>query len=240
MVTSRAGGLSLGLHVSMLAAVLWGIPPAAPPPIPTQPPVIMAIDLFPPAELAPKPDPPPESPPAPTAKPPVSVKPPVTAPAPAPIRPRLAKIRPTASAQETSLAGDAVMASSAPPQSPPHPPGPSQPQDSAPVAAPLSAAPAPKDSLDGYLSHVSLRIKSRLVYPRLSLARGEQGIIQIRALVDAHGMVADISVVGTGPALLCQAAEQAVRDSAPFPPPPPDLGERVALIIPVRFDLAHP
>ena len=116
------------------------------------------------------------------------------------------------------------------PLAPPSVPAPSSPE---PAAAVPAAAKAAVD-LHRYLPGIQQRVQARVVYPRLSLRRGEQGVVKVNAELLADGSLAEVSAADQeiSPRLR-EAALQAVKDAAPFP----QMEDNVKVIIPVVFQI---
>ncbi|WP_163997733.1 TonB family protein [Pyxidicoccus caerfyrddinensis] len=75
-------------------------------------------------------------------------------------------------------------------------------------------------------------------YPHQAAMAGIQGKLVVRISVGARGQILDLGVLGYCPHyVLCDAAMKAVRDAAPFPPPPPELGGRVTVELPFNYHL---
>lgn len=75
-------------------------------------------------------------------------------------------------------------------------------------------------------------------YPHQAAMAGIQGKLVVRIAVGSRGQILDLGVLGKCPHfVLCDAAMQAVRDAAPFPPPPPELGGRVTVELPFNYHL---
>lgn len=65
---------------------------------------------------------------------------------------------------------------------------------------------------------------------------GSGGTVHVAFSVDRGGRVTSASVSGSsGDPALDQAAVSMVRRASPVPPPPPELGGRISLAVPVRF-----
>ena len=123
------------------------------------------------------------------------------------------------------------------------------PTTSAPVAIPertaaLPAAPTqgqatPQNSsaLAAWRSQIVAVIERNKRYPETSARRGEQGVAQIFFSLDRQGRVIDSRVVrSSGASALDEEALALLRRAQPFPPVPPEiLGDRVNLILPLRF-----
>lgn len=75
-------------------------------------------------------------------------------------------------------------------------------------------------------------------YPHQAAMAGIEGRFSLRITVGARGQLLELSVVGSCPHyVLCDAAQAAVRQAAPFPPPPAALGPRVTVELPFNYHL---
>lgn len=75
-------------------------------------------------------------------------------------------------------------------------------------------------------------------YPHQAAMAGIQGKLVVRISVGARGQLLGLEISGRCPhSVLCDAALQAVRDAAPFPAPPPELGGRVTVELPFNYHL---
>ena len=202
--------LSLLAHGLLLALVLSGVlTPPSPPPIPQAMVVELVAASPPPQPVAPQVIPQPQSVPVPAAAPAVHRS----------SAPRPLKSAPAAPAPVTA------NADAAPPATP------VVPAPAAPVAAPVAA---PAFDARQYLPGIKERVQSHVVYPPLSLRRGEQGTITVIATLAADGSVADVRVPDETVSLrLREAAVRAVQDAAPFP----TMVEQVKVTIPVVFQI---
>lgn len=235
-----ASVLSWVLHGLLFIAAVSGIIPSAPV---IEPPPDMVVQMV--IEPPPPPPPPPpqeavepQTPPTPIPEPvvkPIAHKVPrvhhTPKPTPAPPPPA-----PTPLATTPSPAPEAPAL---PPVSAPAPPPVASP---APVH-PVDANPAPSPVVDGlgtkrYLAGIQTRAEQHLVYPPLSLRRGEQGEIHVHVKVTRSGEILDMDAGTEGTGRLRAAALAALRESAPFPPLPPSItGDPVEIVVPVQFTI---
>ncbi len=91
-----------------------------------------------------------------------------------------------------------------------------------PAAPPSPVTPTP-DRADEYRKLVLRRVEQHKRYPRLARRRGLEGELRIFLALDASGRIQALQVRG-GHRLLRGAAEQAVKNALPFPPPWPGAG----------------
>jgi len=74
-------------------------------------------------------------------------------------------------------------------------------------------------------------------YPVMSVLLSEWGTVVVAFRVDRQGRIARIDITrSSGSTTLDNAALELVRQAQPFPPPP--LGEKVDLIVPITYDPA--
>jgi periplasmic protein TonB len=108
-------------------------------------------------------------------------------------------------------------------------------------AAPTQGTPKPSDStaIPTWRSRIAATLERNKRYPSEARQRRQQGVAQIAFTLDRKGyLVASHIVRGSGYASLDQESLQLLQRAQPFPPPPTELsGERVDLIVPVRFNL---
>jgi len=128
-------------------------------------------------------------------------------------------------------------------------PRPPAPTTSAPQAIPertaaLPAAPAqgqitPQNSraLAAWRSQIVAMIERNKRYPEASARRGEHGVAQVFFSLDRRGRLVDSRIVrSSGANALDEEALALLQRAQPFPPLPPEiLGDRVNLLLPLRF-----
>ncbi|AGC41909.1 TonB family protein [Myxococcus stipitatus DSM 14675] len=109
-----------------------------------------------------------------------------------------------------------------------------------PVVMPAPSSDEPTDDEKDYLRRMFRDRFEDLPYPEAAEAAGIEGIVPLRITVGARGQLLGLSMAGACPhALLCDAAMKAVREEAPFPPPPRALGSRVSVVLPFRYRIIH-
>jgi len=108
-------------------------------------------------------------------------------------------------------------------------------------AAPTQGTPKPSDStaIPTWRSRIAAALERTKRYPSEARQRRQQGVTQVAFTLDRKGyLVASHIVRGSGYASLDQETLHMLQRAQPFPPPPTELsGERVDLIVPVRFNL---
>jgi protein TonB len=119
-------------------------------------------------------------------------------------------------------------------------------------AAPASAAPAVRkgvvDGLDAkapagtsrsYAARVRSWLYAHKTYPRRSRMRREEGLVQVRFVLDREGVLLEGAVTRkSGHEALDQEAEAMMQRSSPYPRAPTDLpGDRIEFTAPIEFAL---
>lgn len=74
-------------------------------------------------------------------------------------------------------------------------------------------------------------------YPDWLLERGLEGTVELRLVIYADGRLGEVAPVGTGNALLVQAAKEVLADAGRLPKPPELLGSAVRVRMPLTFRL---
>lgn len=75
-------------------------------------------------------------------------------------------------------------------------------------------------------------------YPHLASAAGIQGEVMLRVSISSQGRLLSMELLGRCPhPVLCDSAQETVRNAEPFPPPPPELGNPCLLELPFRYHL---
>lgn len=110
------------------------------------------------------------------------------------------------------------------------------------VALPAAALSASLGALDRstYFDLVRQRIESHKRYPLTARKRQVQGKVVLRFTLSDRGDLQQVSVLRSSKSSdLDQAAMDAVRSAAPYPPPPRDLGQQeLALEVAIFFELS--
>lgn len=240
-------GLSVGLHLALLAQQGWKPEHAAEQPRPLQ--VVLRVPQ--PAPEAPPPARPAVTVPA-EAQPVHRTPPPVAtqAPKPTPILTRPA--RPEAAPAPIVRAAEPVAPIPTTPtlaaDNTPRPPVPAA--NPAPVAAPrvdvtpFLAADEPPDPalLERYGRSLSSLFARHQQYPRLAAMRGWEGEVQVRITIARKGNIVATQVVrSSGFEVLDQNAVQLVTNTGTLPRPPEALqNKEIQIVVPVLFKLDKP
>lgn len=142
-----------------------------------------------------------------------------------------------------------------PPPKPAEPPRQKKPaasparQASAPSAAPhraeRTAAPSPgastgnPDAISDWKSRLVSRLERFKHYPAKAQARGEHGVAQLAFSVDRGGGIHDVRIRrSSGSTTLDRATLALVTRAQPLPPPPPEIrGGRIAITVPIRYNI---
>ncbi len=224
----RAWAVSLALHLMVIGVVLWGLERVLPPPAPKETPVPLSL-----AMLAVTPSPPPPEPMPPVAETPPPPEPaamveavpePAPVPAPIPAAKPLPKpeVKPAPKSREKATPKAAQPVAEAPanevtPVAAAH----ETPSMPAVIAAPAPAPVTDVAAEDAYKALLRSRIDAHKRYPSLSRRMGEEGTVVVSFRLNADGEISQLSVAkGSGSERLDEAALEAVRQAAPFPPFP--------------------
>jgi periplasmic protein TonB len=212
------------------------IPPAPPPPAPVVEPPPEPEPPDPVVEPPRTPDPVVEPPPPP--EPPPVVEPEVVLPKPPPDPP---KPKPEPKAEAPKPKPERLKPQKPkPPRTAAPPPSPTA---APPVAAPAPAAPAPSTAPARVSPSWQGRVLSHLErykrYPRAAQARRQEGVAQVRFIIDREGRVLSVKLDrSAGHEVLDEETLEMVRRASPLPPPPDEMTqERIELVVPVQFFL---
>jgi len=112
-------------------------------------------------------------------------------------------------------------------------------QQPAAIAAPVQSAPAPNQAPATWQGSVRAHLALFKRYPLLAQRRGEEGVAQVRFVMDHAGRVVSVVLIGgSGHTDLDQEALAWIQRAQPFPAPPPEMGQGpVELLVPLRFEL---
>jgi protein TonB len=200
--------VSLLLHAAALLAV-WQLSGQ----VSEEPPAPLAVELIrvqaPPPELVPPKAEPPK--PEPVKEKPLAPPKPVARALPAP---------------KTGAAAAATAETVTPPPAPEAPPpGPVAPPTVAPAPPVAVQAPAPKViATEGipsdYVNQVFNRINRNTEYPREAKQRRQQGRVAYKLTLSPQGALLNFDIQSSGNEALDEAAKEAIRRAAPFPPLP--------------------
>ncbi len=108
-----------------------------------------------------------------------------------------------------------------------------------PPAAPLLTLPADPALEDGYRARIRQAIDAHKHYPRMARRLGLEGRVVVSFTVKADGRLAETRVIeSSGSEILDEAALEAVRQAAPFPPFPAGIERRQwVFTLPLAFTL---
>jgi protein TonB len=199
------------------------------------PPGPQAIETPPPPPPEPEPEP---EPPKVEEPPPLPVEPEVVLPKPP--RPKPPAPRPPPRSFELAKPTPKKLPAPAPATvAPPRIEAPPAPIAAVPVEA-AAAAPT-SNAVPDWESLLLARLERFKRYPRTARLRGEEGIAQIRFVIDRDGKLLDFALdKSSGVATLDDETLALLERAQPLPPPPPELaGTRVELVVPVRYFLRH-
>ncbi len=93
-----------------------------------------------------------------------------------------------------------------------------------------------------YISEVLGTIYARVSYPRRAQQLQQAGNVKFNLVIDGQGNIKSLKPIETSDyVLLNKAAEEAVKDAAPFPPLPEALASsELELFVPIKFSLGNP
>jgi protein TonB len=107
------------------------------------------------------------------------------------------------------------------------------------VPAPPPLTPEEREAwVERYLETLISDRFRRVRYPHLAAAAGITGEVVLRVSISPRGRLLKLELLGRCPhPVLCDAAQETVRNAEPFPPPPPELGNPCLLELPFRYRL---
>lgn len=226
----RAWAVSLALHLLVIGVVLWGLERVLPPPTPKETPVPLSLAMLAVTPSPPPPEPIPQdvtTPPPPEPPAPVEAVPePSPVPAPKPLPKAEVKPAPKPAVPPKPREKTTPRAAQPVSEAPAHEATPVAAAQETPPAPAVIAAPAPAPvtdmaAEDAYKALLRGRIDAHKRYPPLSRRMGEEGTVVVSFRLNADGEISQLSVVkGSGSERLDEAALEAVRQAAPFPPFP--------------------
>jgi protein TonB len=128
-------------------------------------------------------------------------------------------------------------------QAPSKDPAPPRPPAKTALARPPSRPPVPNReeapqemSGDRYLNLLMREMDKHRVYPTLARPLGLSGIAHFTIAMDRGGRLLRVTLEkSSGSALLDQAGERMIRETAPFPAPPSDYPDGLVLTVQVPF-----
>lgn len=105
--------------------------------------------------------------------------------------------------------------------------------------APPALTPEERDAwVERYMQALIRDRFERVRYPHLAAAAGITGEVLMRVSINAQGRLLKLELLGRCPhPVLCDSAQETVRNAEPFPPPPPELGSPCLLELPFRYRL---
>jgi protein TonB len=197
-------------------------PVESPPPEPVPEPV---VESEPPPPEPPPPEPVEEPPPEPVSEVVAEPPPPPPKPKPPP-RPRPVQIERPAPPRPVEAA--------APPPSVPAPPAPV-----AAVTAPGSSVSRPSNAMPTWQGQLLAHIRRHKNYPRAAQIRRQEGVAQVRFVMDREGKVLFSGLErSSGHAILDEETLNLIRRAQPLLAPPPEMpDDRIELVVPVQYSL---
>jgi protein TonB len=107
------------------------------------------------------------------------------------------------------------------------------------VPPPPSLTPEEREAwVERYMETLIRARFMRVRYPHLAAAAGITGEVVLSVTISPQGRLLDMEVLGRCPhPVLCDAAQETVRNAQPLPPPPPELGNPCLLKLPFRYRL---
>jgi protein TonB len=93
--------------------------------------------------------------------------------------------------------------------------------------------------IEAWQKAIFAHIVRHKLYPEEARKKNVKGEVVVLFLLDRRGGVSEVRVAnGSGSTVLDQAAVEVLRRASPLPPPPADLrGERIELLLPMRYQL---
>ena len=224
---SLASTISVALHALMIVAAISGVGSKfVPPQVPPDMVVEVVLEPPPPPKVAPPPEPPKVQPQTQTPPSPVVSK---------PVARVSAKPVPVATTPSPDAVAEPVSAAPPVAEAKPVPQSVQQPPQPAEVNPSYDPEVAKV-----YLSGIKELVQDKVVYPVLSLRRGEQGTVRVHTFLSRDGAVVDVAAAEDDgvSARLRDAAIKAVKDAAPYPHMPDTVpGNPVKVTIPVVFEI---
>jgi periplasmic protein TonB len=110
----------------------------------------------------------------------------------------------------------------------------------APAAAPApSSSSRPSATTVNWQSRLLAHLERHKRYPSAARARREEGVVQLRFVIDADGRVLAHDIDrSSGSTRLDGAVDELIGRASPVPAPPPEVAQdRLELVVPVRFFL---
>ncbi len=96
-----------------------------------------------------------------------------------------------------------------------------------------------QDARSRYIAEVLARIHRAKRYPEQARWKGQEGLVEVRFAIEGGGKVSSVEIVkSSGHSLLDAEARAMVLRAAPFGEIPKEVGMRLRLIAPIRFELS--
>lgn len=94
-------------------------------------------------------------------------------------------------------------------------------------------------AVNSYLAKLSAYLERHKEYPRRARLRRQEGVVQLRFVVDSTGKVLSYQVASSsGHQLLDAEVERMIAQASPLPAPPPEMiTTTLELVLPVSFYL---
>jgi TonB family protein len=94
------------------------------------------------------------------------------------------------------------------------------------------------DLTSAYLSQLLQTISKQKFYPKASILNQESGVVETSLTLNSSGVLLGAEVVKSSGFLnLDAAALKTLRSISVFSPPPPELGNPVTIMVPIRYEL---
>ncbi len=88
-----------------------------------------------------------------------------------------------------------------------------------------------------YLAQILSRIERLKEYPRQARLRREEGLVEVRLILQRSGVISEILITQSATPSLDRAALEAIQALGALPPPPAELSAPNSVRIPIRFSL---
>jgi protein TonB len=107
------------------------------------------------------------------------------------------------------------------------------------VAPAAGASARDSNALPNWKSLLVATLERNKRYPSEARSRGDQGVAQLTFSVDRTGAVHNPRITrSSGSAILDSETLALVQRASPLPPPPPEIsGEKIAIVVPIRYNM---